>query len=114
MVVWGILSLLCVFCLYVRLWSSQWQKNLKIGAWNFACMLAYYPNRSSPLSANFGSRGVAGAALLSRMYVATEGILGSKLMQAVGIGGGGFAEGRMVGFASADALVLTFDRSHCN
>jgi len=38
-------------------------------------------------------------------------------MQAVGIGGGGFAEGRMVGFASckpADALVLTFDRSHCN
>jgi len=42
-VVWRILSLL----FFVRLRISQWQK--KLGAWNFACVLAYYPDRSSPL-----------------------------------------------------------------
>ena len=29
----------------------------KAGAWNFACVLAYYLNRSCPLSVNTGSRG---------------------------------------------------------
>jgi len=34
---------------------------------NFACVLAYYPDRSSPLLMNIGSRGLTGAALLSGM-----------------------------------------------
>jgi len=40
----------CVFlfvCLFVRLRISQRWK--KLGAWNFACVLAYYPDRSFPL-----------------------------------------------------------------
>ena len=59
----GILSLLCF--LFVRLRISQRRK--KLGAWNFACMLTYYPDRSSPLLVKIGSQGVTGAALLSRM-----------------------------------------------
>jgi len=40
---------LSFFCLsfFVRLQISQWWK--KLGAWNFACVLAYYLDRSSPL-----------------------------------------------------------------
>ena len=60
----------CVFCLFVvlfvcffvQLQISQRRKN--IGAWNFARVLAYYPDRSSPLLMNFGSRGVTGVAAL--------------------------------------------------
>jgi len=37
-----------VFCVFfVRLQISQQWKNL--GAWNFACVLTYYPDRSSPI-----------------------------------------------------------------
>jgi len=37
----------CLFvCLFVRLRISQQRK--KLGVYNFACMLAYYPDRSSP------------------------------------------------------------------
>jgi len=35
-------------------------------------VLAYYPDRSSPLLVKIGSRGVTGAALLCGMYAATE------------------------------------------
>jgi len=57
LVVWGTLSLLSVchfVILLVRLRISQRRK--KIGASNFACVLAYNPDRSSPLLVNFGSR----------------------------------------------------------
>jgi len=35
-------------------------------------MLAYYPDRSSPLLVKIGSQGVTGTALLCGMYAATE------------------------------------------
>ena len=59
----GILSLLfvCLF-VFVRLRISQRRK--KIGAWNFACLFDYYPDRSFPILVNFGSRGVTAGALL--------------------------------------------------
>jgi len=50
-VVCGILSLLCEIlfvCFFVRLRISQRQK--KVGAWNFARVFDYDPDRSSPLS----------------------------------------------------------------
>jgi len=54
-VVWGILMFsVCLF--FVRLRICQQRK--KVGAWNSACMLAYYPDRSSPLLVNFGWRWV--------------------------------------------------------
>ena len=59
-VVWGILSLLCVILFFVchfllvRLRISQRRK--KLGAWNFACMLAYYPDRSFPILEVKGQR----------------------------------------------------------
>ena len=39
-------------CFFVRLWISQRRKEL--GAWNFVCVLAYYPDRCSPLLVKFG------------------------------------------------------------
>ena len=75
MVVWMGYFVYCVFVLFFGkvIWISQWQK--EIGARNFACMLTYYPDRSSPLLVKIGSRGVTGAALLCVMYVATEASL---------------------------------------
>jgi len=77
-VVWGVLSLLCVchfVCLFVChfVWLRISQRRKKLGAWNIACVLAYYPDRSSPLLVKFGSRRFTGAALLSWMYAAAGG-----------------------------------------
>ena len=45
----------CLFVfLFVRLRISQRRKNVE--AWNFACVLAYYAHRSSPLLVKIGSR----------------------------------------------------------
>ena len=51
--------LFVIFCFFVRLRIPQWRK--KLGAWNFACVLACYSDRSSPLLVNFGSWGVMGS-----------------------------------------------------
>ena len=59
-------NLFCCFVFFVRLRISQRRKQL--GAWNFTCVLAYYPDRSSPLSVKSGSRGVTGR----RHYVRDE------------------------------------------
>ena len=42
-------------------------------------MLAYYPERSSPLLVKIGSRGITGAALLHGMYAATEQTLRCRM-----------------------------------
>jgi len=73
----------------VRLRISQRQK--KIGAWNFAFMLAYYPDRSSPLLVNIGSRGVTGAAALLPGWMAPVERLPLCMEWALGIGNGGVA-----------------------
>ena len=78
-----------VFCLFVRLRISQRRKNIE--ASNYARVLAYYPDRSSPILQNFGSRGVMRAALLSRMYAATDWIKVNRMVHAVRIGVGGVA-----------------------
>ena len=52
----------CNFFVFLPLQISQRQK--KIGAWNFACVFHYYPDRSSPILVNFGSRGITVTALL--------------------------------------------------
>jgi len=47
-------------------------------------LLAYYPDRSSPMSVHFGSRGVTGVALSSGMYAATGCILWDRMDGACG------------------------------
>ena len=69
-------------CFFVRLRIFQRQK--KVGAWNFACVLACYLDRSSPLLVKFGLRGVTGAALLSGMYATTDAILWDRMEDACG------------------------------
>ena len=53
-------ALILFFFVWLRI--SQWQK--KVGVLNFACVLAYYPDKSSPLLVKFGSWGVMGAVAL--------------------------------------------------
>ena len=48
---------LFVFCMVTDFSAAEKGRGVKF------CMLAYYPDRSSPLLVNFGSRGVTGAAL---------------------------------------------------
>jgi len=72
-VVWGILSLLCVFfvcffCTVTDFSAAEKDRGVKF------CMLAYYPDRSFSLLVKFSSRGVTGVALLSGMPAATEWI----------------------------------------
>ena len=76
-------------------------------------MLAYYPDRSSSLLVNFGSRAVTGTALRSGMLAATDASLRDRMDGACGgtvvTVGGGVVEVCMVGYASCrrpDGLVL--------
>ena len=55
-----------IFCLFVILYGYEFMSGEKASGVNFACMLAYYPYRSSPLLVKIGSWGVTGAAALRR------------------------------------------------
>jgi len=105
----GVFSLLCV-CLFVCT-VTDFSATEKDRPWNFACMFDYYPDSSSPILVNFGSRGVTAAALLPgcmrpltgcrrRLPVRLGGDseLGAVARWAVGIRGGGVAQGRVLGF----------------
>ena len=91
MVVWGILSLLCV-CFFVYT-VTDFSAAEKARGVNFACMMAYYPDSSSPFSVNFGSQGVTGAAAyvrvigcaMAREFLPTAATVGAS----VGIGNPG-------------------------
>ena len=50
----------------------------------FACVLACYPDRSSPLLVNIGSRGVTGVAALSGMHAANDASLRDSMNGACG------------------------------
>jgi len=78
--------------LFVRLRISQRRK--KIGARNFARVIDYYPDRSSPILVNSGSRGVTAGTLhpgCTHRRIGAKRRLSAMLGGAVGIGGGDVA-----------------------
>jgi len=102
----GVFSLLSV-CFFVCMVTDFSAAEKDIGAWSFARMFDYYPDTKSPILVNFDSRGVTAAALLPGWMALPDSVRRS-MAWALGIGGGGVASGRVVGFASckpADALV---------